>query len=876
MTLSSGTRFGPYEIVSPIGAGGMGEVYRAHDRRLDRSVAIKVLPPELSLDQQRRSRFEREARAIAALSHPHICAIYDVGQHEGVDFLVMELLDGKTLAARLESGPLGIAEVLGYATQMTDALDKAHRQGIVHRDLKPANIMIGRSGVKLLDFGLAKMRNDPAPGGDGATETALLSGEGQILGTIPYMAPEQLEGKEVDARADLFALGVIVYEMVTGRRPFGGSNTASLIGAILHTTAPPLAQLMPGVPPPLDRLVTLCLTKDPEDRWSSAHDVLLQLKGISEGAQADGPRRRTREPLAWSAAAFASLAALALAALVVSGRSGSQRTDGGLDVLSVLPAEQTMIERGEAPQISPDGRRVAFVATDRSGGVGLYVRARDSFVARPLPGTDGASMPFWSPDGRMLGYFAQGQLKTIAIAGGSSHAIAPAPLPRGGAWGRDNMILFTAVPNRPPSLVSAGGGEARPVPAAEPFAGLRGYPSFLPDGRHYLYLTINSVTRDAMSVNMASLDSTETTVLVQSTANAVYASGYLLFRRDGALMSQPLDVGRLRLTGSPVSIADGVGFNPLTYQGLFSASDNAVLAYQALAPASQFVWFDRQGKRIGAAAPAANYNTLCLTSDEKQIVYDLADPISGSIDLSVLDVASARSSRLTFNPATDFGPVCSPAGQEVIFASLRGGVPNLYRQLIATPGSDTAVLESRLPKVASDWSVDGKLVVYSILNPKTNWDVDVLPLAGGPPQTFLATPAEERGARLSPDGRWMAYMSNETGRFEVYVQPFPATAAKWQISKGGGVQPQWRRDGGELFYVAPDKKLMSVTVRSGSNFAPGETLPLFGTRMTGWDRTNFSRQYTVTADGLRFLVNTATDETVSVTLVLNWTSALPR
>ena len=892
MGLSSGTRLGPYQILESLGAGGMGEVYRARDTRLDRSVAVKIIHAELSQDPQRRSRFEREAKAIAAMSHPHICALYDVGHHEGVDFLVMELLEGKTLAARLESGPQEIGEVLIWAIQIADALDKSHQQGIVHRDLKPANVMIGRSGVKLLDFGLARFgsKGDTFGSGEGAEGAALMTAlqtkaapmtmDGTILGTIPYMAPEQLEGKEADARADIFALGVIIYEMVTGRRPFEGASPASVIGAILHTTAPPIKQLAPGVPPPLDRLVAICLSKSPEDRWSTAHDVLLQLKGISEVARADQApvveRSRKRERLAWSAAAIAALAAVALAALIVSGRNRSTPADARLDVMSVLPPEQTNMERGEAPQISPDGRLIAFVATDRSGSVGLYVRRRDSMAASPLPGTEGASMPFWSPDGRMLAFFAQGQLKTIAIAGGSSHAIAPAPVPRGGAWGRDNMILFAGLPNRPPFLVPAAGGEARPVPVAGPVTGFRAFPAFLPDGRHYLYLTLSAVAHIGVGLHVASLDSTETVEVAQSMASAVYTPGFLLLRRDRALVAQPFDSRTLKLSGSPVPIADAVGFNAVSYQGLFSASDDGTLAYQALTAGSRYVWFDRQGTRLEAAVPAADYNTLCMTPDEKQIVYELADPTSGGIDLWAFDVVTARASRLTFDPAVDFIPVCSPTGPEVVFSSLRDGPPNLFRQLIANPGSEKSVLKSQLPKIASDWSVDGRLIVYAILNQKTSWDIEVLPLAGGQSQTFLATPAEERNARLSPDGRWMAYVSNETGSFEVYVQPYPATGTKWQISKGGGVQPQWRRDGRELFYVAPDKKLTGVAVRTGSDFAPGEARALFDTRMAGWDRSNTGTQYVVAADGQRFLVNTATDETLAITLVRNWSSPIAR
>ena len=889
MTLAAGTRLGPYEILGPLGAGGMGEVYRARDTRLDRDVAIKTLHAE-SRDPDRRSRFEREAKAVAALSHPNICALYDVGHddpsagsEQGVEYLVMELLEGETLAARLARGPLEMADVLAFAIQIAAALDNAHRQGIVHRDLKPGNVMLTRSGAarqaspqaKLLDFGLAKLRSEAVPIADGATEAALTA-KGQILGTIPYMAPEQLEGKPIDARTDLFAFGAIVFEMVIGKRAFAGSSQASLIGAILHTSPPPMTQVMPGAPPALERLVAVCLSKDPEDRWSSAHDVLLQLRSISAVSEVDParavPQGRSREWLAWSAAAVATVAALAVAAVMLSGRATRSQADNGLDMLSMLLPDQTTLDRGEAPQVSPDGQRVAFIATDRVGRSGLYIRTRDSLVARPLTDTDGASMPFWAPDSRQLGFFAQGQLKTIAVGGGSAHVIAAAPVPRGGTWNRDNVILFMAVPTLPLNRVSAAGGEAASVPMP-PVGGLRWFPAFLPDGRHYLFLRLASGTGGPV-IAVGSLDSAESKDLVRSPANAVYTTGFLLFRRDAALVAQPFDARTLQLSGSPMPIAEDVGFNALTYQGLFSSSDNAVLAYQRSTPGSQLVWFDRQGKRLGTAAPAADYDALCLTSDEKRIVYVLADPVSGSIDLWALDVAGGRPSRLTFNPAVDFYPVCSTTGQEVIFASLREGAPNLFRLMITAPGSEQVVLRSPAPKIPTDWSRDGRLVLYTALNPKTNADVEVLTLSAGPPRVVVATAADERNARLSPDGRWIAYISNESGSFEVYVQPFPTTGAKWQISKGGGQQPQWRRDGRELFYIAPDRKLVGVAVGAGSDFATGEARSLIDTRIAAWDRSNQGTQYAVTADGQRFLVNTASDTILPITLILNWTAAL--
>jgi len=560
---------------------------------------------------------------------------------------------------------------------------------------------------------------------------------------------------------------------------------------------------------------------------------------------------------------------------MLTGRVARNTSDVALDVLSVLPPEQTTLDRGEAPQISPDGRSVAFVATDRVGRRALYIRSRDAMAARALSDTDGASQPFWSPDNRQLGFFAQGQLKTIAISGGSAHAIAAATVPRGGTWGRDNVILFVGVPNLPINRVAAAGGDAVPVlmPAVHEY---RLHPSLLPDGRHYLYMSIDDRARAGAgyAIKVASLDSVDTKELTRSTSSALLVPGYLLFRREAALVAQPFDAGSLQLSGSPVVVAEDVAFNALSYQGLFSGSGNGEIALQHTTPGSQLIWFDRQGKRLGAAAPApADYNAVCLMPDEKRVVYDLADPVTGSIDVWALDLASARPSRLTFNPATDFYPVCSSSGDDVVFSSLRDGPPNLFRVSFTAPGSERSVLRSPVPKIASDWSRDGKWLVYTSINPKTKSDIEVVPVAGGSPRAVIATVAEENSGRLSPDGRWMAYCSNESGGYEVYVQPFPTTGVKWQVSKGGGQQPQWRRDGAELFYITPERKVIGVVVKTASDFVLGETRVLMDTRVTSWERS-FLVGYAVSADGQRFLINTASDAVLPVTLVLNWTAAL--
>ena len=721
MALTPGARLGPYEILAPLGAGGMGEVYRARDTRLDRIVALKTLPEEWSRDPERRGRFEREAKAISALSHPHICTLHDVGDHNGIQYLVMELLEGRSLAAQLKSGPMPIADVLAYSTQIAGALEKAHRSGIVHRDLKPANVMLTPSGAKLLDFGLAKQQPVGTAIIDGATETGHVTMQGQILGTLQYMAPEQVEGHDVDARTDVFAFGALVYEMATGRPAFEGASQASVIGAILQTTPPPIAQVTPGLPAALDRLVSVCLAKNPDDRWSSAHDVLLRLRDISDGPPPEvrpAVHRRTwREAIAWATAVV--FAAIAVAAIILILRAAPPK--GAVDLLYVLPTEGTTLAFGEAPQISPDGLHVAFVASDRSGRSRLYVRRRDALDPRALTDTDDAVLPFWAPDSQRLGFFAQGQLKTISIAGGAPRAIAPAPVPRGGTWNRDNVILFSAQPQTPPQSVSADGGPTTIVRAAAGFTGFRMFPSFLADGRHYLY--VHQIPGDKRVIGVASLDSEETKVLGDSLGQAAYASGHLLYRRDTSIVAQPFDQQTLDFSGQAVAIADHVGFNAFTYQALFSVSADGVLAYQASKPSSELVWFDRRGKRLETTMPAGDYNALCLTFDGKRVVYDVSAPASGNLDLWAVDVAGSNPTRLTFHPLVDMSPICSSVSDEVIFATLREGAPNLLRQRIGTPGSDTAVVRSPLPKLPSDWSRDGRLV-YSGTESKNQFRPD--------------------------------------------------------------------------------------------------------------------------------------------------------
>ena len=859
----------------------MGEVFRARDTRLDRMVAIKTLRPEFAADPERQARFEREARAIGALTHPHICPLFDVGSarlrtaggEETVEFLVMELLDGETLEARLSRGQLSLAQTVLYATQIAEALHHAHRLGIIHRDLKPSNIMITGSGARLLDFGLARLRSEHALVAPVATQTAALTAQGSFLGTLQYVAPEQLEGREVDGRADLFAFGAILYEMVTGRRAFEASSSAALISAILQSQPERLTAIDPALPRSLDRLVMLCLAKNPDDRWASAHDLQLMLKGIGEesaGAPVPSTVRhsRRREWIAWAVAACAILVALVFAV-----RQTTSRPDGVLDVVSVLPPDTATLTPGEAPVVSPDGRHVAFVATDDTGTTLLYVRDRETLAARALSGTDDATLPFWSPDSASIGFFAGGKLKRIQASGGAAQTLAVASVPRGGTWNRDGVILFVPYPNQPVHRIGPD-GVATPLPTSAEES--RWFPMFLPDGRHYLYLSIAASNRTGGMLRVGSVDSTETKDLLPSRAPGAYVEpGYLLYRREESLVAQRLDPDSLQLTGAAITLLDNVGFNPVTYQAQFSASTTGVLAYVDAVPAGQLVWFDKLGRRLGTAAQSNGYNSLCLSGDGKRIVYDVADARSGAVDIWALDLPDGAPSRLTSDPAVDFYVACSPSGFDVVFASLRQGPPAIYRQNTSAPGSEQLLQKMPGPSIPSDWSQDGQSIVFSTFSPKTNWDVWMVPAAGGPPIPFAATVAEERTGRLSPDGRWMAYSMDQGSGVDVWVQSVPPPRVKWQISQGGGGQAMWHPNGRQLFYLSPKKQIIAVDVTaSGPTFTTGASHVVVDARVAGWERAGAGRPYAITPDGERFLVSSAGETAQPITLIFNWPSKL--
>ncbi len=878
MSLPRGTRLGPYEILSSIGAGGMGEVYRGKDTRLDRTVAVKVLPPHIAGTADARQRFDREARAVSSLNHPHICTLYDVGNQDGVDYLVMELLEGETLAARLARLPLPMDQVLRYAIQIADALDRAHWQGVVHRDLKPGNIMLTKDGAKLLDFGLAKVGPVTRPHGE-ETLTNALTSQGTIVGTLPYMAPEQLEGKDADARTDIFAFGAVLYEMATGKRAFEGKSQASLIAAIIGTEPPPVSKVQAMAPPALDHVVSISMAKDPDARWQTARDLLLELRWIAGGAglvQIAPPARQNT----WLTGV---LVLLLLGALTIAVQLFREKPPEVHAVRSfILPPENasflfTGLATAGPVTVSPDGQRLSFVAA-RDGKKLLWVRRLDALTAQPLAGTEGALQPFWSPDSRFLGFFAEGKLKKIDASGGAALTVCEASTGRGGTWNRDGVILFAPDITGAIYRVSAAGGVVSPTTTqanASSEASHR-WPRFLPDGRHFLYLATSAPAfrgTESAAIYVASLDSKERKLLLRIGSNVDYAQGHLLYLRDRTLMAQPFDTRRLATTGDAFPVAERIQFDPVGSEGVFSVSENGVLAYQtADESGSQLRWFDRNGKPGGVLGEPDRWIGLQLSTDGKKVAGGVWR--NGNQDIWIYDVTRGLPTRFTFDPAQEAGAVWSPDDSRIVFSSARRGHFDLYQKAANGVGDENLLLQSNADKTASSWSPDGRFVLYDTYDPKTRFDVWVLPMFGDRnPFPLLQGEFNERYAQFSPDGRWMAYTSDESGKPEIYVVPFPGPGGKRQISRQGGFQPRWRRDGKEIFYLYNAQLLAAEVNGNGSTFEVGTVRSLFQGRSL---ITGGGYSYDVSPDGQRFLLNFlgGQNSAAPITLVTNWTADL--
>jgi serine/threonine protein kinase/dipeptidyl aminopeptidase/acylaminoacyl peptidase len=896
MSLSSGTRLGPYEIQAPIGAGGMGEVYRARDTRLERTVAVKVLPAHLSTSPEVRQRFEREAKTISSLSHPHICALYDVGNQDGVEFLVMEYLEGETLSEKLAKGPLAFDQVLRYGLEVADALDKAHRQGIVHRDLKPGNVMITKSGVKLLDFGLAKAVA-PAAVRSGASLTALptqvgkdLTAEGTILGTFQYMAPEQLDGRDVDARTDIFAFGSVLYEMATGQKAFSGRGQASLISSIMTAEPVPVSSVAPMTPPAFDRVVRTCLAKDPDDRWQTARDVDLQLQGIQQDRSAAIAPVEARRPRLPTAALGLGLAVVSLVVGALIGRAVRPRTsDSPIPLVrsSVLPPPGTQFRFFDANTglaVSPDGRRIAFTARDADDRSLLWVRELDSLEPYVIPGSDEASFPFWSPDGRRLGFFSYGTLKVVEASPSAPPPTSLAPVleARGGAWAPDGTIVFSpgglqsGPRGRPLLKVSSSGGRVTEATVASGSETHR-WPSFLPDGRHFLY-QVRFGAPGKNAIFAGSLDSKDRREILAVDTDSVYGSGYLLFRRNERLVAAPFDPERLQIRGDPVELVKGIEYFPPTSRSIFSVGAD-VLAYASRSDArlSRIAWFDRAGHELGQVGSPGIYIGPRLSPDGRKLAVSVVEQLAVPPDVWVFDTSLGTSVRSTERSGPDLNPVFSPDGARIFFAgSQSGGTWGIFETPTSGTGESKAVLESPLSTVPTDISSDGRFLLYREFSPATRGDLKVLPLGGERrPFTFVASPYDEEAAMISPDGRWVAYVSEETGRKEVYVATFPQPTRRHRISTEGGTQPRWSRDGRELFFVTASRTIMATPFESRSPDLPaGPARRLFDVMMHRQFSSNVPYRYDVAPDGRFLIVVRFSDEPPPLILVTNWQAGL--
>ena len=899
-----GHRLGPYEILAPLGAGGMGEVYRARDSRLDREIAIKILPPHLALDETYRARFEREAKVISSLNHPHICMLHDIGQialspvtsgsaagrDPGVvHYLIMELLEGESLAHRLMKGPLPVRDVLRCGAEIADALDAAHRRGIVHRDLKPDNIMLTRSGAKLLDFGLARTVTEAAaPLQDLTslpTEARHLTEEGTILGTFQYMAPEQLDGIEADGRTDIFALGAVLHEMATGRKAFEGRSKASLIASIVSSHPPPISTLTPMSPPALDYTVQKCLEKSPEDRWQSARDVASQLRWISEaGSQAAALRgpplsRRARyralaitAAVGWIAGAGAWFWALH--------REGG--TDGATRLQAELSPPSDIVISGVANgpvALSPDGSHLAFVGRPRNAKPGvameLFVRDLATGAHRTLERTEGASFPFWSPDGRSIGFFADGKLKKIQAEGGAVQTLCEALAGRGGSWNPEGVIIFAPDIRGPLMKVGDGGGAPEVLTHTAGERVTNRNPHFLPDGRHFLYTVRDAEAEAFAHIAFASLDGGDSTVIVDQGSNPQYADGFLAFVGDGNLVAVPMDPATGRILGSPAPLAQSVDYYNPRDLGNFSLSRTGLLVYRkGRENTSQLSWIDETGRTIQTIGEPGDYSGARLNVLGTKVVLVRDREGGGKLDLWILDLERGQMVRTTFLEVNgSLGGILSPSGDRLVVSSSSGagkGKSSIWLQPAIAGGKQESLIEAS-SFFAEDWSPDGRWLVGQVQETKTGFDLVRFDLRSRKLETMVATPFGERAPRISPNGKWVAWQGNVGGHSEVFLGDFPEASRRWQLSTGEGGIPFWSADGRRVFYSISEG-LVAVDLGGGEVPDPGKPELVLHIDAATAQNTSDALAY----DGHRMLVlRSLNSEMVEpLRLVRNWKTAL--
>ena len=899
MGLATGTKLGPYEIQSYLGAGGMGEVYRARDTRLDRTVAIKILPIQISDDSEAKQRFDREARAISSLSHPNICPLYDVGSQEGISYIVMEYLQGETLADRLDKGPLPFEQLLRYGIDICEGLGRAHRSGVIHRDLKPGNIMLTKTGAKLMDFGLAKSISITASPASGLTATSStpaksypLTGQGTVVGTFQYMSPEQVEGKEADTRSDIFGLGCVLYEMATGKRAFEGKSTASIMAAVLERDPVPISAVEPTLPPTLDRVVKACLAKDPDERLQTVQDVKLQLKWLAEESQASGfqarpqasgtGRLKSRQRIVWVVATLCALLAAAFGFAHLTGQKLQPVVRTNIGTADKLRFNFAGDIAGP-PAISPDGVHIVFSATTE-GKLQLYVRTLSDLSIRPLLGTDDGRFPFWSPDSRSVAFFADGKLKRLDLSGGIPVAICDAGNGRGGSWGSTGMIIFAPSFNSTLLQVPAGGGAPIEVFKLDsPKYSTYRWPWFLPDGKHFLYFAANHLTPNNPNTGgifFASLEGKENRLLFPSASNAIYASGYLLYLAGNALRAQPFDPGSGRTKGDSTVLADNVQNDSEVWRGTVTASENGLLLYQpAMASTGlKLGWFDRSGKQLAEIGERDDYYQVRLSPDEKKLALAIGQP---NRTIWIYDLARDTKSRFTFDNKSHSNPVWSPDGSQLAYAVAQGGLQAavLFSKSSNGGGEPRQILGSapgdEVQQWPCDWSPDGRWMIYTrgtLGAGAQGTDLWVFSLDGRQkPFPYITGPGDQQEAQFSPDGHFVAYESNEAGNPELYVAAFPWTGAKWQVSTTGGVGPRWRHDGQELFFVAGDQIMAAGVKRVGLGLEVSQARPLFRLNLVGENPF----RYAVTRDGQRFVaIVNAQDSSLPLVLVQNWTTEL--
>jgi serine/threonine protein kinase/Tol biopolymer transport system component len=879
MPLTAGARLGPYDILSPLGAGGFGEVYKARDTRLDRTVAIKILP---SADPELKARFEREAKAIAALTHPHICTLYDIGHQDGTDYLVMEYLEGETLDKKIARGPIKIDEALKIAIEIADALDTAHRAGIVHRDLKPANVMLTKSSVKLLDFGLAKLRPRTAVAAGlsiaATMTTPPITSQGSILGTLHYMPPEQLEGQETDARGDVWALGCVLYEMLTGVKPFAGNSSASVIAAVLHMTPEPLTTRLPVLNQAIEQIIHGCLEKDADKRWQSAADVarVLALADLHiTRPPVDVVSARTR--LAWPFGVAAALIAL-LSGVMWFTRSTQQDAFPYRLQITAPDGERFGGFAGTggsiAPQISvsPDGHAVAFVASHQSRQV-LWIQALNASTGRPLANTEDASDPFWAPDNRAVAFSANGKLFRVDVSGGPPQVLANLANLRGGTWHQNGTILVGGG-NRGIVRVPAVGGAVTPITADEHTRSDEAWPSFLPDGRHFLLFKRTDLP-STTGVYVASLDSPERTLLHDATANGQYASGHLLFVRGRTLLAQPFDLKTLRLTVEPQVLDDQLGASALGYAAYSASLTGVVVLGSRPAPTHQITVVDRNGNETRRFGMPDVYGGVAASQTETRFIAYKTDLSTQTSSIFRFEMSTGASAKLSVGGMS----VMSPDGKWVVFSTDQRALSGAGLYRVSADGDRAPEQLVRGRQVwPTDWALDGRTVLVQH-NDGGNWDVSAFDVAsGGAVRPIVQTTANEAQGHLSPDQHWLAYISDESGRFEVYVRPFETSGNAIAVSTTGGSQPRWSRDGRELFYLTSDGDLMVADVRVESlGIKPGVPHRLFHAPVE--IRTGvFGNEFVPLANGRAFLMKTVTSSpsNASLTAILNWPAALKK